>query len=200
MRSSVPFLTMVMLLVPATIRAQTCREVSSVAEMARANSPNALNKAREKAGDSYRTRLILAYRSFQLNRGSKAAAEQLFALLPADDEQQKVVMTLGDSLCDEESLAEMRTLARVNEGFARELARAVLVAPRFLPEYVHYSTIAVGDPHSDYAVQMKRVCQQVHNKFEFAVNQLPEEKRKLFTEHVMNPNTCKVLAVPESKR
>ena len=178
-------------------QAQSCSEIASAAEMARAKSVHTLREASKRAGDSYRAHLIFAFRYFQLQPHNKGAAERLLTLIPADDAQQEVLMTLGDSLCGGESDADMTAMARVYEGFARELAGAVLLVPSFLPSYVSYSTIAVLDPHSGYAVEMKRVCQNAHADFIHAVEQLPEDKRQVLAKEVMNPDSCKVLAVPE---
>lgn len=183
-----------------SLPAQGCDEITKIAEMARARSVPKLTEASKDAGDSYRARLVFGYRSFQLNRESKANAHRLLALIPTDDAQQSVVLGLGDSLCDDESIADMSTLARVNEGFARELARAVLLARNFLPSYVNYSMVAVLDPHSEYALQMRRVCRQAHTDFLRAVKQLPEGRQGEFIKHVMDPNSCRVLAVPEAER
>jgi hypothetical protein len=82
----------------------------------------------------------------------------LLALIPKNEAQQNVAMTLGDSLCDGESLADMKSLSRVNAGLARQFRKAVALAPHFMSTYVAYSLDAVADPHSDYAVEMKNVC------------------------------------------
>lgn len=181
------------------VRAQDCGEIAGVASMARAKSMRALAEASKRAGDGYRARLVFAYRSFHLHPGGKSEAEKLLALIPADDAQEEVVLTLGGSLCDQEPLADMETLGRVRDGFGRELAKAVLLAPSFLPSYVEYSTVAVLDPHSDYALQMKIVCRQAHADFVRAVKRFPERKRQLFAKQVMNPDSCKPLALPEAE-
>ncbi len=181
-------------------RAQSCTEILAEAEIVRAKSAQALSQAGKRAGDSYRARLVLAVRSFQLQPSSKEAAEHLLTLIPADDAQQEVVTTLGDSLCNDEGVADMKALARIRDGLPRELARAVLLAPTFLRSYVSYSTIATLDPHSGYAVEMKKVCQKAHADFIQALSQLSEDKRDAFTAGVMEPNGCRVIAVPEAEK
>jgi hypothetical protein len=180
-------------------RAQSCSEIASAAEMARARSLHTLTEASKRAGDSYRAHLVFAFRSFQLQPHNKGAAERLLRLIPVDDKQQEVLMTLGDSLCDGESLAEMTAMARVYEGFARELARAVLLVPSFLPSYVSYAATAVLDPHSEYAVEMKKVCRHAHADFIRAVKELPDHERQVFAKEVMNPNDCMVITLPEAE-
>ncbi|MGO9097151.1 MAG: hypothetical protein ACLQGV_18255 [Bryobacteraceae bacterium] len=175
-----------------------CGEIAAIAEMARAKSMPALVETSRRAGENYRQRLVFAYRSFQLNSRNRPDAERLLALIPAGDAEQLVVMTLGDSLCDKEMVTDMKALASVGDGLARELARAVMLAPNFLSAYVSYSLVAVGDPHSDFAVQMRRVCRHKHAGFIEAVKQLPPATRQFFAGHVMNPEGCTVLALPES--
>jgi len=157
-----------------------------------------LEESNQHSGDSYRARLVFAYRSFQLHR-SRSKAEALLAFIPTDEDQQTIVMTLGDSLCDGEPLKDMETLSRVNESFASELARAVILAPKSMPAYVAYSLMAVNDPHSDFAVRMRKVCQQDHHAFLNALKQLPDNKRRLLAQHVMEADYCKAIAQPEAR-
>lgn len=176
-----------------------CKQVEANARMTRAESTKVLLDAKQHAGDDYRAQIVFAYRSFQLHPRTQSAAERLLALIPKTEEQQRVVMTLGDSLCDGESMDDMGSLSRVNEGLARQLRKAVELAPQFMPAYVEYSLEAATDPHSDYAVEMQRVCQRNHGAFVRAVKQLPVEKAREFKEHIMKPEGCRVLAIPEAE-
>jgi len=200
-RATLLVMTLVFVFIkPSRAQEQNCKEIGAAAQMARAKTTRAVNDARKQAGESYLARLVFAYRFFHLHPKSKAAAESLLSLIPADNTQQKIVLTLGDSLCDEESVADIKVLARVNEGLAQGLAAAVLLSPRFLSSYVSYSTTATEDPHSDYAVHMKKVCREAHGAFTDAVKQLSQDQQTLFAKHVLNPSSCAVLAVPESDR
>jgi hypothetical protein len=181
-------------------RAQSCTEILAEAEVVRAKSMQALSQAGKRAGGGYRASLVMAVRSFQLQPRSKEAAERLLTLIPTDDAQQEVVMTLGESLCDDETVADMKALARIRDGLPRELATAVILAPNLLPSYLRYATDAVLDPHSTYAVEMKRVCQKAHGDFIRALSQLAEDRRHAFTTEVMDPNGCRVIALPEAER
>jgi uncharacterized membrane protein len=168
--------------------------------MARARSVQGLEQARAGASQGYRTDLIAAYRRFQLQPKSVLAAEQLLRLIPKSDREQVVVMTLGDALCTAESLSEMKTLARINDGFAYQIAKAVLIAPGYMQLYVAYSITAVSDPHSDYAVRMAAVCRKAPPAFSAALAQLSAGDRELIAQHVINPTTCVALALPEADR
>jgi hypothetical protein len=107
-------------------------------------------------------------------------------------------MTLGDSLCFED-LYDMKAVYKLRDALPLNLARAVLIVPEKLPEYVAYSLISVGDPHSDYAVQMQKVCRTRHSKFLKAVGELPPDKKAWFTKDVMNPENCHALALPKAE-
>jgi hypothetical protein len=171
-----------------------------MAQMARATSSRVLSSTRSQAGDSYAARLIYAYRLFQLHPGRKDNAERILSLIPATEADQTAVMTLGDSLCDRESVSDMTTLSRVYDGLPRELAKAVLVDTSFLPKYLQYSMVAILDPHSNFAVQTKRVCQKAHAGFIRAVNLLPEGKQEALAKHILNPSNCTVIARPEADK
>jgi len=174
-----------------------CNEVAATARMARATTDMSLSNIRKLAGNTYRANLVFVYRIFQLHK-RKIDAERLLTSIPKNDAEQTIVLTLGDALCDAEPVRDMLTLSKVNEGIGRELANAVILAPDLMQSYVLYSLDAVQDPHSDYAIQMRRVCQQTRHPFVESVKKLAPDKKKWFAEHVMNPESCKPLAIPES--
>jgi hypothetical protein len=167
--------------------------------MARAKSSEAVTVAKQKAGDNYRAQVVFAALSFELRPTDKAAAVLLLNLIPQDDGQQTTWMTLGDSLCDSESVADMKSLGRVGDRLPRDLAKAVLLVPDRLPGYIAYAATSVHDPHSDYAVQMQTVCRAKHPEFVKAVEGLPADQRDWFVKHVFNPDGCHALALPEAE-
>jgi hypothetical protein len=99
-------------------------------------------------------------------------------------------MTLGEHHCETESYHEMKMLAQLEERLPRDLARAVLMVPAKIPEYVAYSLTSVEDPHSDYALQMEKVCRAKHAEFFDAVAKLPREKRDRFLKYVFDLDGC----------
>ncbi len=129
-------------------------------------------------------------------------------LVPQKDEQQLDWMTLGDSLCDSESMPEMMTLSRLRDRLAQGLSNAVLSVPEKMQSYVAYAAAAVQDPHSDYAIQMRRVCRAHHAAFVRAVDRLGDgspdggflatANSAWFRAHILNPEGCRVLALPEA--
>jgi hypothetical protein len=167
--------------------------------MARARSTDALSQQKKRAGDSYRAQVVFAARLFELRPKDMSAANLLLNLIPRDDAQQSTLMTLGDSLCDSELVSDMKSLGRVRDALPRDFAGAVLLVPSNMPAYVAYSLTATLDPHSDYALQMRRVCRQAHAEFTKAIDLLPPDKRDWFTKHILDPKGCRALALPESE-
>lgn len=176
-----------------------CNEIAAMARMARAKSSAALTAEKQKAGNSYRARVIFAARSLEFHRTGQRAAVQLLNLIPKDDGQQNTWMTLGDSLCSSETVFDMKSLGRLGASLPHGLSKAVLLVPNKLPDYVAYALISTQDPHSDYAVQMQTVCRDKHPEFMKAVEELPSDKRGWFLKHVFNPQGCRALAQPEAE-
>jgi hypothetical protein len=167
--------------------------------MARAKSSAILASAKQKAGDSYRAQIVFAARSLELDSVANRAAVTLLNLIPHDADQQSIWTTLGDSMCSGETVSDMKSLGQLGERLPRGLARAVLLVPNRMRDYVAYSLVSAQDPHSDYAIQMRAVCQARHSEFLGAVGGLPPDKRGWFIRHVFNPDGCHALALPETK-
>jgi hypothetical protein len=176
-----------------------CGEVAVMARMARAKSSAALPSLQQKAGDSYRAQVVSAARSLELDSAASRAAVTLLNLIPRDADQQSIWVTLGDSLYSGETVSDMKSLGQLGERLPRGLARAVLLIPDRMQDYLAYSLVSTQDPHSDYAIQMRGVCQTRHSEFLGAVEGLPPDKRGWFTGHVFNPDGCHALALPEAK-
>lgn len=176
-----------------------CSEIVAMARMARTKSSTALRAEKQKAGDSYRARVVFAARAFELRPTEQRTAILLLSLVPQNQAQHNTWMTLGDSLCSNEAIADMKSLAQIGENLPRDLAKAVLLAPDKLPRYVAYASTSVQDPHSDYAIQMQTVCRVKHLEFLKAVKELPTKDKDWLVEHVLNPDGCRVLAFPEAE-
>jgi hypothetical protein len=173
-------------------------------EMARATSTAMLTKWNRKAGDSYRAKVVFAFRVFELNPYDQHGAASILDLIPQNDEQSLIWYSFGDYLdCRAESNGgsetekEVVTLARLEVRFTNDLARAVLIVPDKMLAYVSYANASDGYPDSDYAVQMKRVCRAKHLEFVKAVDQLSTDDKKWFLAHTFDPNGCRVLHFPE---
>jgi hypothetical protein len=176
-----------------------CREILAMAKMTHATNLAEIAVENEKAGHSYRAQVVLAARSFELRPEDKSDALALLNLIPQDDGQHTTWVTMGDSLCDDETVPEMKSMERLGKHLPRDLAKAVLLVPAKMPSYVGYASTSLGDPHSDYAVQMEAVCRANHQEFLNAVEALPADKREWFVKHVLNPGGCHALALPEAE-
>jgi hypothetical protein len=165
-----------------------------LARMVRANSLRILTAGTPPNDASYATRLVYTFRLFQLQPRSTENAELLLSRIPTTGDEWLTLRRLGDSLCDNETIAEMRMLSKVRDGFPRELANAVLESPRLLAQYVRYSMDDTLDPHSDSAIQMRKVCQKMHPDFIRALGSLPLDKQNWFATYVMNSKTCRIAA------
>jgi len=176
-----------------------CGEIAAIARMARTKSSTLLLTEKQKVGDSYRARVVFASRAFELRPTEQRNAILLLSIIPQNEGQHNTWMTLGDSLCSNESIADMKSLAQVGENLPHDLAKAVLLAPGKLTSYVAYAATSVQDPHSDYAIQMQAVCRVKHPEFLKAVEELPIHKRDWLVKHVLNPEGCSVLAFPEAE-
>jgi hypothetical protein len=175
-----------------------CGEIDAVAKMARAISTAELAAHKLKAGESYRAQLVYAAKLLELAPQRQDAAVLLLNLIPKDDQQQQLLMTLGEHHCETESYHEMKMLAQLAEHLPRDLTRAVLMVPDKIPQYVDYSLSSVEDPHSDYALQMEKVCKARHPEFVEAVTKLPREKRDRFLKYVFDLDGCNALTLPEA--
>jgi hypothetical protein len=176
---------------------QNCPEITSIARIARAGSLNSLAREKGKVGASYRVEVVFAARKFELNPTRKSA-ESLLGLIPNDDDQRLVWITLDNDLCDSESTRDMSLLDRLETRLPHDLARAVLLAPDKMVDYVAYAEEAVGNPENDYGIQMQSVCRLDHAGFLKAVAALPPKDKDWFVHHIFSPDNCKALILPEA--
>jgi hypothetical protein len=178
--------------------ALSCREVGGMAGMARANSVAALIKLKAIAGSSYRANVVFSFRRFQLRRDDTHAAAEVLGLIPRNSDEDSVWHTFGHYHCDAESERDLRTLAALGERLPHDLARAVLVVPGKMDEYVSYAYASIQYPDSDYAVQMQSVCRKRKPQFLRAVDSLPLDQRQWFIAKIFDPKSCRALKLPEA--
>ncbi len=178
---------------------QNCVEIDAMVKMARSISTAELAADQLKAGESYRARVVYAARRLELDPQDRNAAALLLKLIPQDDAQHLLLMALGDHLCSTESYSEMKSLGQIGEHLPRDMAKAVLLAPDKMAEYVAYSIASVQDLHSDYAMQMEKVCRSRHSEFIAAVAKLPPEKKEQFLKYIFDPDGCNALTLPEGE-
>jgi len=183
----------------AAAQRPSCEEVTALAQMVRSKSAAALVRLKRQAGDSYRAKIVFAFRRFELKPTDVPSARAVLDLIPNTEEQDSDWHTFGDSLCDSETVQDMAALSRLGDRLPHDLARAVLLVPDKMPEYVSYARLSVQDPHGDYAERMRAVCRAKRAQFLRAVGGLAEQEKTWFVSHVFNPDGCQPLALPEAE-
>jgi hypothetical protein len=185
---------------------KNCSVLVAIARMARAKSVSALIAAKPKA-DDYTVRAVFATRQFEMMPDNKDAAILLLNAIPRNEDEQDAWMTIGSSLCDSESVRDMTSLGTLADRLARDLAHAAILVPARMQDYVWYAAEASSDPHSDYLIQMQKVCRRRHTAFTSAVQQLNGDGASdhftavdagWFRAHMFNPDTCRALMFPEA--
>jgi hypothetical protein len=175
-----------------------CSEIHAIAGMAGAKSTALLMSWKQKAGISYRAKVVFALRFFEFHPSDQRAASAVLVLIPTNREQDSVWHETGALLCQNESSEDMIVLGKFGVRLPHDLARAVLLVPGKMFDYVSYANTSCGDPDSDYAVQMQVVCRSKHREFMEAVDQLPADAKKWFLSSTFNPGECRALAFPEA--
>jgi hypothetical protein len=137
----------------------------------------------------------------ELDPTNKSAAEELLSMIPKDESgpEQNVWLDLlqidqDPNRCLPDS--DLKPLGRLQYHLPRLLAKAVLLVPGKMPEYVTYAMISTC-PDCDYAVQMRKVCLLKHREFVSAVNKLSPGDKRFFVEKIFNPVGCRTLMFPE---
>lgn len=179
-----------------------CLETSAVGAMARANTIAALKVRKQKAGNSYRSRLVFAARMLEIDPKNKTAAESLLNLLPKDDlgPEQAVWLSLDQlAQCPSGGIPDidLMPLFDLQERLPHDAAIAVLLVPDRMFDYVSYAPIATESVVNDYALQMRKVCRIRHQQFVETVKKLSSKEKNLFVTHVFNPDGCRAIAIPE---
>jgi len=182
--------------------------VAAMGRMARAKSVAELVEAKPKTDGDYAVQAVFAVRRFEIMPSSKHAAMLLLNAIPRNEDEQNTWMNMGSSQCDQEPVQDITSLAALADRFARDLARAAILVPERMRDYVWYAAEASSDPHSDYAVQMQKVCRKRHSAFTTAVHQLDKgsgisdyfttASPDWFRAHILNTETCRALTFPEA--
>lgn len=178
-----------------------CPESSVMGKMAEANSLTALKSRKQKVGDSYRAQVIFAARTLEIDPSNRIAAESLLNLIPKgdDDPNQAVWLELDElNQCSSGggTISELKALDLLQYHLPRLLARAVLLLPDHMLDYIVYAEFALT-PESDYALQMQKVYKKEHKKFMDSLNRLTAKDIAWFRKEVINPESCKALYFPE---
>lgn len=165
--------------------------------MARAQSVQVLTQLGAIAGDSYSARLLFTFRMFEIQPNMNSA-QKVTELIPRNHNEDGAWHSLNGFLCEQESLAEIKTLASLQARLPHDLASAVDAYPDKMYLFVSYAYDSIQDPQSDYAVQMQLVCRHKHGRFVNAVNEMPVKDRDWFITKIFDPAECRAIALPEA--
>jgi hypothetical protein len=179
-------------------QAASCSQVRLLARMAHTNSSPALKRLGALVDGSYRSKLIFAFRLFEIGPAETGSALKVIELIPRNQDQDAVWHSLEGPLCDQESVEDIKALGRLEARLPHDLAKAVDMHPDKMHDFVSYAYQSIQDPESDYAVQMQPVCRHHHGQFLNAVNQMTEKDRNWFAKKIFDPGGCRALALPEA--
>jgi len=175
-----------------------CSEIHAIAKMSKSETTADLATWKDKAGSSYRAKSVFALRYFELHPQDRIAASAALEIIPKNEEQD-VVWHPSPPLCHGESVQDELARSELDLRLPHDLAKAVLLVPEKMLDYVGYAYTSCGDPGSDYAVQMQAVCRSRHEDFLKAVDALPGDDKKWFLKSTFNPAECRALSFPEAE-
>jgi hypothetical protein len=174
----------------------SCAQVHAMAQMARARSMSELNPLKRAAGDSYRARLVFAFRALDL-RPAERTASAVLDFLPQDDSHRGEWSSLSGWICEEEQERDVKSLALLQTRIPRDFAKSVILFPKRMYQYISYPVIVGLGPDDDYAEEMVAVCRTHPREFRAAIGQLPKKDRDWFLKVIFEPSDCRALAHPE---
>lgn len=176
--------------------AKPCDAVHAMAKMAEAKNGAELVRWKQRAGDSYRAKLVYSFRKFELNPSDRSVASSALALIPKDKQQDSTWHDGVSLLCPDETDEDLSALGKLQMRLPHDLARAVLLVPNQMQAYVKYAYTSIADPNSDYAVRMQAVCRKEHRAFLNAVAALSPYDKKWF-DTIFETKRCRALKFPE---
>jgi hypothetical protein len=179
-------------------QSQNCNQVNTLKKIAQTTSVVKLTELEQRAAQNYQLQVAFAARRLELDPKGRAAAASFLILIPKNVDQHGAWITFGDSMCDGESFQDMDLLDRFGSRLEHDLATAVLLVPEKMPDYVMFGFEALTNPHSNYAVEMQRVCRNQHAELMQAINALPSEDRTRLGHYILDVKTCKALRLPEA--
>ena len=187
-------------IIPSNVLAagRQCDNVQNAISIIHARSLRQIAQVKSVSGSDYRVDLVRAFRVFDLQR-SRVNADGIFRLLPKNDKEYEVWMTMGDSLCESEDIVDMATLDNFSLRFSRLLAKAVVESPGNISDYIKFIILSSQDVSNNFGKDVDLVCKARHRLFVGAVNDLQKHEARWFSTHVINVNSCQLLSLPEAE-
>lgn len=144
------------------------------------------------------TNIVYYANLLRLRPSDRCAARGLLHSIPQNIEENARMSVLGTSMYPAETDKEIKTVGQALWHFDRNLAHAVKLCPRFLPEFVRYGTVALS-PVSKYPNWAARVCRSNPKRFLKAFRTLSEKDQQYIAKYVIQPEGCKQIAFPEAE-
>lgn len=170
---------------------EQCAEVHDAVRVVHAESIRQIEQIAHESRSSYRLNVLRAFRRFELRKDA-ADADEILRLLPKDDRQYEIWMTLGDSLCMGESVDDMATLDDFSSRFSRLLADAVVERPRMIGDYIDFVIAHKQDAGNDFGGDVDKVCQARHREFIDAVAGFSKSRIEWISKHIVSIESCRL--------
>lgn len=122
---------------------------------------------------------------------SKDSAAGLLQSTPVDEDTQ-MTFTNFTSWQDgmTESTHDMDVLGKVYFDWPKLVAKAALMRPEMMSNYVQFLRLAANDIHSDFTGNAEHVCRTQRAAFNKAFRALPEKDQEFIRRVVFQPDTC----------
>lgn len=172
----------------------------SLVEMADCKSVSCLLKQRTKLPSGERmTDLVFFSREMGL-RPSAEAAEGLLQAIPASIAEETMFTnfpTWHDGATETEH--DLASLGRIYNRWPHLVAKAALLRPDLMTNYVRYLRLAPNDIHGDFTGNAEIVCRKKHAAFVGAFERLSESDRVFIKKYVFDPTSCKAIFLSEAE-
>ncbi len=172
----------------------------TLVEMADCKNLSCLSMQRAKLpSDERMANLVFFSREMELRPDTKAA-EGLLQATPAtvaDETMFTNFPTWHDGAT--ETVHDMASLGRIYNRWPRLVARAALLRPDCMTNYVRYLRLAPNDMHGDFTGNAEIVCRKKHTAFVKAFEGLSDDDRAFIKKYVFDATSCKAIFLSEAE-
>ncbi len=129
------------------------------------------------------TELVFFSQWLTFSPKSTAAAHGLLQTIPANQKEAENLMVLSDAPEKiSASTSDLLALGNIHDRWPQLVARAVLLSPKDMTNYVAYLPLATLDMHSDFTGNATRVCNKLPKEFRSAMQVYPTKTKHTFIE------------------
>ena len=169
--------------------------------LARSHTLAGLHKIHDKSSVHDKlTELVFFSRWLMLSPKSTVAAHGLLQTIPVNQKEAENLMILSDPPEKiSASTSDLLALGNIHDRWPQLVARAVLLSPSDMTNYVTYLPLAAIDMHSDFTGKATRVCNKLPKEFRSAIAGLSKEDRAYVRRKVFDPDRCEAIFVGEAE-